>query len=144
MDWWGGFTVGFAKYWTFTGEHVEFVFPGGGSVYNYDFTLAFNDGGLWPWPVAFNPFVTFWYVADGGAVPLGTSTGYPGHCWRQSDRNALEANPADLQFPDIGHDGAGDLLEPEQRHDKLLRSVQRRAVRTRASSDSSPPVSMPS
>jgi hypothetical protein len=76
MDWWGGFTVGFAKYWTFTGEHVEFVFPGGGSVYNYDFTLAFNDASFWPWQFAFNPYVTFWYVADGGAVPLGTSTGY--------------------------------------------------------------------
>ena len=28
MDWWGGFTVGFAKYWSITAEHVEFLFPG--------------------------------------------------------------------------------------------------------------------
>ncbi len=70
MDWWGGFTVGFAKYWSFTAEHVEFLFPGGGSVYNYDFTLAFNDSSFWS--VAFNPYVTVWYVAKGGpAVPLG-------------------------------------------------------------------------
>jgi hypothetical protein len=74
MDWWAGFTVGFAKYWSVTGEFVQFVFPGGGSVDNYDFTLAFNDAGFWP--VAFNPYVTVWYVANGGpAVPLGSTHG---------------------------------------------------------------------
>jgi len=73
-DWWGGFTVGFAKYWSFTAEYVQFLFPGGGSVDNYDATLAFNDSSFWP--IALNPYVTVWTVANGGpAVPLGSTHG---------------------------------------------------------------------
>ena len=74
MDWWGGFKVGFARYWAFTGEFVQFVFPGGGSVSNISATLSFDDSSFWP--IAFRPYVQVWYVADGGpAVPLGETHG---------------------------------------------------------------------
>lgn len=74
MDWWGGFKIGFAKYWAFTGEFIQFVFPSGGSVSNVSGTLSFDDSSFLP--VAFRPYVQVWYVADGGpAVPLGTRHG---------------------------------------------------------------------
>jgi len=74
VDWWGGFTVGFAKYWRFTAEFVQFAFPSGGSVNNVNFTVGFDDSSFWP--IAFNPYITVWYVASGGpAVPLGEEHG---------------------------------------------------------------------
>ena len=38
MDMWAGFSVGFAQYWTFTAQHVQFHFPNAiPTAYNYDF-----------------------------------------------------------------------------------------------------------
>ena len=72
MDWWLGFTVGFAKHWSFTAQHVQFHFPNAiPTAYNYDFKLAFNDG-FTGWPVTFSPYVSVFYNAAGGStVVLG-------------------------------------------------------------------------
>ena len=78
---------------------MSFCFPGGGSVYNYDFTLAFNDSSFWP--IAFNPYVTVWYVAKGGpAVPLGEVHGTALHDRRCAVGYAVEAAiPLSFTFP---------------------------------------------
>jgi hypothetical protein len=82
LDWWAGMSIGFAKYWTFTGEFVQFVFPtpGGGSVENFDFSLAFNDSSFWSntWGFGgFQPFVNVWFVTNQNrAIPLGKQDGF--------------------------------------------------------------------
>ena len=77
FDWWAGISVGFAKHWTISAESLNFVFPGGGTAYNYNFALSFNDSFL-NWPVVFNPYVSLFYNDSGGStVVLGkTSGGY--------------------------------------------------------------------
>jgi len=70
MDWWVGATVGFAKYWSLTVQHVQFNFPIPSpppTAYNYDLKLGFNDAsfGL---PVTFSPFVEVFYNAAGGST----------------------------------------------------------------------------
>jgi hypothetical protein len=74
FDWWAGFSVGFAKDWKFTAQHVEFMFPSGGTAYNYAFTLGYDDS--WSgMPVVFNPFVTLFYNAAGATnLPLGDNS----------------------------------------------------------------------
>ncbi len=70
MDWWLGFTVGFAKYWSFTAQTVQFNFPGAApppTAYNYDFKLAFNDAFLGG-PIVWNPYVDVFYNAAGGST----------------------------------------------------------------------------
>jgi len=59
MDWWLGFTVGFAKYWSITAQRVDFQFPSGGGETNYAATLAFNDS-FTGWPITINPYITYW------------------------------------------------------------------------------------
>ncbi len=75
MDWWVGMSAGFAKYWTFTAQHMQWNFPGGAgappTAYNYDFKLAFSDS-FTGWPITFNPYVSVFYNAAGGStVVLG-------------------------------------------------------------------------
>lgn len=94
MDWWVGATVGFANYWSFTAQHVQFMFPGGGTVYNYDFKLALNDSftGL---PITFNPYVDVFYNAAGGStVVLGKTAG--------SSRVSLGMAPTFSLLPSTG------------------------------------------
>ena len=43
MDWWVGFTVGFARDWKFTAQKLDFVFPAGGTLQNYYFILSYDD-----------------------------------------------------------------------------------------------------
>ncbi|WP_068015339.1 hypothetical protein [Rhodoplanes sp. Z2-YC6860] len=79
MDWWAGFTVGFARDWKFTAQKLDFVFPSGGSdLQNYYFILAYDDSKLGLFPFAWNPTVKlFWTHHGGSAVVLGkTSDGY--------------------------------------------------------------------
>src|ERR1700680_726679 len=54
MDWWIGFNVGFAKYWNFSAQYMEFDFPTGGEAKNYDFKLSFSDS-FTGWPITINP-----------------------------------------------------------------------------------------
>jgi hypothetical protein len=71
MDWWAGFSVGFAQYWTFSAQHLEFVFPWDGTIKNDVFKLSFDDSfsGL---PITFNPYILLFYVEEGGSpVILG-------------------------------------------------------------------------
>lgn len=72
MDWWIGFSVGFARYWKFTAQHVQFNFPNSiPTAYNYDFKLAFDDSFL-GLPITFNPYLSLFYNATGGStVVLG-------------------------------------------------------------------------
>jgi hypothetical protein len=71
MDWWVGASIGFAKYWTFTVQHLQFMFPGGATDYNYTFTLGFDDS-FTGWPVTFNPYVNVFNNASGpSTVVLG-------------------------------------------------------------------------
>ncbi len=71
MDWWVGFSVGFAQHWTFTAQHLQFMFPGGATDYNYTYTLAFDDSFL-GWPVTINPYVNVFNNASGpSTVVLG-------------------------------------------------------------------------
>ncbi len=77
MDMWAGMTVGFAKSWKFTAEHVQFHFPsppGIPTAYNYVFTLAYDDS-AWGLPVAFNPYVSVFYNASGGSTVVFGKTG---------------------------------------------------------------------
>lgn len=71
MDWWGGFGVTFAKYWTFTAQALQFQFPGGATDYNYVFGLALDDSFL-GLPIPLNPYVNLFYNAAGpSTVALG-------------------------------------------------------------------------
>ena len=76
MDMWAGFSVGFAQYWNFTAQHVQFHFPGATpTAYNYDFKLSFNDSFTGS-PITWNPYVDVFYNAAGGStVVLGKRTG---------------------------------------------------------------------
>jgi hypothetical protein len=75
MDWWLGFNVGFAKYWNFTAQYLEFDFPSGGSAKNYDFKLALDDGFV-GWPIKLNPYVELFYNGSGGStVVFGKTSG---------------------------------------------------------------------
>lgn len=76
MDWWVGFNVNFAKYWTFSAQTLQFEFPGGPTDYNYVFGLAFNDAAFFNWPMGFNPYVNMFYNAAGpSTVVLGKNGG---------------------------------------------------------------------
>ena len=74
MDWWAGVSVGFTKYWTFSAESLNFVFPnappGAGTAYNYNFALSFDDSFL-GLPVVFNPYVSLFYNDKGGSTVVG-------------------------------------------------------------------------
>jgi hypothetical protein len=70
MDWWGGFTVGFAEHWSFTAQHIEFHFPPGGSVYNDAFSIAYDDSYL-GFPITINPYFQYWHNERGGFNSLG-------------------------------------------------------------------------
>lgn len=65
MDWWLGFSVGFAQRWTFSFSHVQFKLPGGPTAFNYAFGLSYDDGGFGVLPIALNPFVNVFYNASG-------------------------------------------------------------------------------
>jgi hypothetical protein len=67
MDWWAGFSIGFAKHWKFTAQHLEFHFPGGGAAINDTFTLSFDDSFL-GWAITFNPYINAFYTERGGSV----------------------------------------------------------------------------
>ena len=57
MDWWAGFSVGFAQHWKFTAQVLQFAFPWGlPTAENYVFTLAYNDA-HWNLPFTINPYV---------------------------------------------------------------------------------------
>lgn len=72
MDWWVGFTVGFARDWKFTAQKLDFVFPSGGQLENYYFILSYDDSKLGLFPFAWNPTVKlFWTHHGGSAVILG-------------------------------------------------------------------------
>ena len=70
MDWWVGVKIGFAEHWNFSAQHLEFVFPSGGSVYNDVFVLGFDDSYL-GFPITFNPYFQVFYVERGGIISLG-------------------------------------------------------------------------
>ncbi len=76
MDWWVGASIGFAKYWKFSAEHLEFHFPNAiPTAYNYVFTLVYNDA-HWGWPIPLNPYVSVFYNAAGGStVVFGKRSG---------------------------------------------------------------------
>jgi hypothetical protein len=75
MDMWIGFSVGFAKYWKFTAQHVQFHFPSAiPTAYNYDFKLSYDDS--WTgFPIAFNPYIDVFYNASGGSTVVLGKTG---------------------------------------------------------------------
>ena len=122
MDWWAGISVGFAKYWTFSAESLNFVFPnappGAGTAYNYNFALGFDDSFL-GLPVVFNPYVSFFYNDKGGStVVLGKrSDAYrvtvgmnPTISFAKSVRRSTD----DL-VPDFCRFRTRGILEPERR-----------------------------
>ena len=78
MDFYGGFTVGFAQHWKFSAEYVQFNFPNSiPTAYNGVFTLSYSDA-HWGWWIPLNPYVSLFYNFDGGStVVLGkTSDAY--------------------------------------------------------------------
>jgi hypothetical protein len=76
MDWWIGFNVGFAKYWNFSAQYLEFDFPTGGEAKNYDFKLSFSDS-FTGWPITINPYVELFYNAAGvSTIPTGKTNVY--------------------------------------------------------------------
>jgi hypothetical protein len=71
MDWWIGVTFGFAQHWTFSAQHLEFLFPWDGTIFNDLFKLSLDDSYLGG-PVALNPWIQMFYTERGGsAVILG-------------------------------------------------------------------------
>jgi hypothetical protein len=61
MDWWAGFSVGFAQHWKLSVQYLEFVFPSGlQTAQNYVFTLGYDDS-HWGLPFTINPYVTLFY-----------------------------------------------------------------------------------
>jgi hypothetical protein len=77
MDWYVGFTVGFAQYWKLSAGRLDFVFPSGGQLENYNFTLSYDDA-HWGLLFPLNPTVkVLWTHHGGSAVVLGkTEDGY--------------------------------------------------------------------
>jgi hypothetical protein len=69
MDWSIGFSVGFAKYWKFSYNHVEFLFPWDGTAFNDIFNLAFDDSFL-GLPITFNPYIQMFYNERGGSLVI--------------------------------------------------------------------------
>lgn len=72
VDWWIGASFGFADYWKFSAQHLQFMFPPGlGTMRMFTFTLSYSDA-HWGWPVAFNPYVSVFYEYEGpSTVVLG-------------------------------------------------------------------------
>ena len=71
MDWWAGVKIGFAQHWTFSAQHLEFVFPWDGTAFNDVFALSFDDSFM-GWPITINPYVQLFYNERGGStVVLG-------------------------------------------------------------------------
>ncbi len=77
MDWYVGFTVGFAQYWKLSAGKLDFVFPSGGQLENYNFTLSYDDA-HWGLLFPLNPTVkVLWTKHGGSAVVFGkTEDGY--------------------------------------------------------------------
>jgi hypothetical protein len=78
MDWWVGGSVGFAKYYTFTAQSLQFEFPGGlPTARMFVLSLGANDA-TWGLPIPLNPYVNLFYNYTGGStVVLGkTSSTY--------------------------------------------------------------------
>lgn len=77
-DWYAGVTVGFAQYWKFTAQKLDFNFPCGAPVgscphklENYYFILSYDDA-HWGLLFPLNPTVKlFWTHHGGSAVILG-------------------------------------------------------------------------
>jgi len=76
MDFYAGFTIGFAQHWKFSGEYVQFNFPNFiPTAYNAVFTLAYSDA-HWGWPIPLNPYISLFYNIDGGStVVFGKTSG---------------------------------------------------------------------
>ena len=71
LDWWLGFSVGFAQHWKFSAQHLQFKFPGGATIYNYVYSLGFDDSYL-GLPIVFNPYINLFQSASGpSTVVLG-------------------------------------------------------------------------
>src|SRR5258706_6608197 len=77
LDWYAGFVVGFAQYWKLQAGRLGFVFPSGGSLENYNFSLSYDDA-HWGLLFPLNPSVkVLWTHQGGSAVVLGiTPDGY--------------------------------------------------------------------
>ena len=77
MDWYAGFIVGFAQYWKFQAGRLDFVFPSGGQLENYNFSLSYDDA-HWGLLFPLNPSVkVLWTHHGGSAVGNGiTKDGY--------------------------------------------------------------------
>ena len=75
MDWWAGFSVGFAQHWKFSAEYLEFVFPSGlTTAQNLVFTLAYDDS-HWGLPFTINPYVSLFYnIKSASTVVFGDTT----------------------------------------------------------------------
>ena len=73
LDWWAGFSVGFAQHWKFSAQYLELKFPGGATIHNYVYSLGFDDSYL-GLPIAFNPYVNLFQSASGpSTVVLGNN-----------------------------------------------------------------------
>jgi hypothetical protein len=68
MDFYIGFTVGFAQHWKFSAEYVQFNFPNSiPTAMNAVFTLSYSDA-HWGLPIPLNPYVSLFYNIDGGST----------------------------------------------------------------------------
>jgi hypothetical protein len=76
FDWFVGAKVSFLRDWSASVEYVEFLSPPGNFLdeRNLNVTVAYDDTS-WGLPVAFKPYVKFWYQLDGSP---NTITGVSG------------------------------------------------------------------
>jgi hypothetical protein len=68
MDWWAGFSVGFAQHWKFSAQHLEFqIIPISVNNINDTATLSFDDSYM-GFPITFNPYLNVFYTERNGSV----------------------------------------------------------------------------
>jgi hypothetical protein len=67
MDWWAGFSIGFAEHWKLSVQHLQFEIIGVGNPVNDTATLSFDDS-YWGWPVTFSPYINLFYTERNGSV----------------------------------------------------------------------------
>ncbi len=69
MDWWAGFSVGFAEHWGFSYQHLEYKLTWDGGIQNDVYKQSFDDS-YWGFPVTINPYFLVFYVENGGSPPI--------------------------------------------------------------------------
>ena len=137
FDWWVGMSVKFAQHWKFTVEYIAFLSPTTvttsfpATEHNIEFGLFYDDS-HWGLPIVFNPYVKLFYAVSG---PSTVVLGKRGDTYDIEIGMVPTVSFAKNGLPvvdlgaDLDHRRPGGILEPQRRHDQLLRSGVERTLR---------------